>query len=316
MMDRTDRHFRAVFRRITRKTLLYTEMITAQAVLHGDREALLGFSPEEHPVALQLGGDDPRLMAEAAYIGEQFGYDEININVGCPSDRVQSGNFGACLMARPAHVASVVAAMRARVRVPVTVKHRIGIDGLERYEDMLNFVDTVSAAGPVRFTVHARIAVLGGLSPLENRTIPPLRYEDVYRLKRERPSLCVEINGGVRSLDDAEAHLRFVDGVMIGRAAVDEPWMFAEADRRFYGSSRAPVDRHAVVEGLYEYVEKTASQGLKLNVTARHLFGLFAGMRGAKAFRRHLTLYGNTPGTGANVLAEALALVPRTSMAA
>ena len=233
MMDRTDRHFRFFLRRITRHTLLYTEMVTTGAVIHGDRERLLGFDLREKPVALQLGGDDPRALAECARIGEGFGYDEINLNVGCPSDRVQKGRIGACLMAEPERVADGVEAMRAAVSIPVTVKHRIGIDHLDRYEDMARFVTTVAAAGSDRFTVHARIAWLQGLSPKENRDIPPLRYDDVYRLKREHPDLSIEINGGVRSLDGVEEHLREVDAVMIGRAACDDPYLFAEADRRF-----------------------------------------------------------------------------------
>jgi tRNA-dihydrouridine synthase A len=216
MMDRTERHFRVLMRLIFPSSWLYTEMVTANAVIHGDRDRLLGFDAAEHPVVLQLGGDDPGALAEAARIGEGYGYDEINLNVGCPSDRVQKGSFGACLMLRPERVARCVEAMRAVVRVPVTVKHRIGVDERDAYEDMLNFVDIVAAAGCDRFSVHARKAWLSGLSPKQNREVPPLRYEDVYRLKSERPSLRIELNGGVRSHDAIEEHLRYVDGVMIG----------------------------------------------------------------------------------------------------
>ncbi|MCB9671658.1 MAG: tRNA dihydrouridine(20/20a) synthase DusA [Alphaproteobacteria bacterium] len=237
MMDRTDRHFRFVMRQISRRTLLYTEMVTTGALLHGDADRHLAFHPEEDPVALQLGGDDPVALAQCAVMAEQRGYSEVNLNVGCPSDRVQKGSFGAVLMKTPERVAECVAAMRARVRIPVTVKHRIGVDDLDRYEDMAHFVETVAAAGAARFTVHARIAWLQGLSPKQNRNVPPLRYDDVYRLKADRPELQVEINGGIKTLDEVLRHLERVDAVMIGRAAVDDPWMFAAADRRLFGGS-------------------------------------------------------------------------------
>ena len=227
-------------RLISAHTLLYTEMVTCAAVLNGDREHLLGFDRAEHPIALQLGGDDPAALAECARTAAGFGYDEINLNVGCPSDRVQSGNFGACLMREPKRVAACVAAMRAAVELPITVKHRIGVDELDRYEDMVDFVDIVAAEGCDRFSVHARKAWLSGLSPKQNRTIPPLRHHDVYRLKRERPELPIEINGGVLSLDEVAAHLEHVDAVMIGRAAWDHPWMFAEVDRRFFNPDAPP----------------------------------------------------------------------------
>ncbi|MDX1387987.1 MAG: tRNA dihydrouridine(20/20a) synthase DusA, partial [Acidobacteriota bacterium] len=233
MMDRTDRHYRRFVREITRRTLLYTEMITTGAVLQGDRDFLLGFSPEERPLALQLGGDDPEALSECARIAEDRGYDEVNLNVGCPSDRVRQGRFGACLMAEPERVADAVAAMREATSVPVTVKHRIGIDDLDRYEDMALFVRTVAGAGCDRFSVHARKAVLGGLSPKANRTVPPLRYEDVHRLKREHPGLRIEINGGIASLEEVRRQLEFVDGVMIGRAAYDDPFLLSTVDRDF-----------------------------------------------------------------------------------
>ncbi|HLT37048.1 MAG TPA: tRNA dihydrouridine(20/20a) synthase DusA, partial [Enhygromyxa sp.] len=255
MMDRSDRHFRRLMRLISEHTLLYTEMVTCAAVAHGDREQLLGLDPGAHPTALQLGGDDPAALAECARIAAALGYDEVNLNVGCPSDRVQSGNFGACLMREPERVADCVAAMRAAVELPITVKHRIGVDELDRYEDMLRFVDIVAAAGCDRFTVHARKAWLSGLSPKQNRTIPPLRYADVHRLERERPELVIEINGGVRSLDEVAEQLEHVDAVMIGRAAWDDPWLFADVDRRFFACEPAtPRERSTVVTKYLEHV--------------------------------------------------------------
>lgn len=295
MMDCTDRHFRWFMRQISRRALLYTEMVTMGAVIHGDREYLLGFSPEERPLALQLGGDDPATLAECARIAEGMGYDEVNLNVGCPSDRVASGNFGACLMARPERVAACVAAMRAAVAVPVTVKHRIGIDDRDAYEDMLGFVTTVAAAGCDRFTVHARMAVLGGLSPKENRTIPPLRYHDVHRLKAELPRLTIEINGGIVGLDAAAEHLQRVDGVMIGRAAYDNPYLFAEVDRRFYADDSPVPGRFEVARRFGAYAARWLADrpadrpGCKLSALTRHVLGLFAGMPGAREFRRLLT---------------------------
>ncbi len=309
MMDRTDRHFRFFARQLTRHTWLYTEMITTGAILHGDRERLLGFDAIEHPVVLQIGGDDPQACAESARVAAGMGYDEINLNVGCPSDRVQSGNFGACLMARPERVAACVEAMRAAVSLPVTVKHRIGIDGLEAYEDLERFVDVVAAAGCDRFIVHARIAVLGGLSPKENRTIPPLRYEDVYRLKRARPELRVEINGGIRSLDASLAQLEHVDGVMIGRAAYEDPYVFADADRRVFGADTPAPSRRAVVEACFDYADRLAADGRRLHLISRHLLALFVGQRGGRRFRRVIAEQGHRPGAGAEVLRRALAEV-------
>jgi tRNA-dihydrouridine synthase A len=292
MMDCTDRHFRWLMRQISRRALLYTEMVTTGAALHGDRAHVLGFSPEERPLALQLGGDDPGALAASARIAEDMGYDEVNLNCGCPSDRVHSGNFGACLMAQPGRVADAVAAMRAAVAIPVTVKHRIGIDGRESYEDMLEFVDAVAAAGCDRFTVHARIAVLGGLSPKENRTIPPLRYPDVYRLKAERPGLVVELNGGVRSLDAVQEHLGAgVDAVMIGRAAYEDPFVFADVDRRFFGVEEAEAPGRFEVArrvGVYAEAYVRASPQRKPSAVLRHLLGLFTGQPGAREFRRIL----------------------------
>jgi tRNA-dihydrouridine synthase A len=315
MMDWTDRHCRYFHRQISRHTLLYTEMLTTGAVIHGDRERLLGFSPAEHPVALQLGGSEPDKMAEAARIGEEWGYDEININVGCPSDRVQSGRFGACLMAEPELVARLVGAMREVVRIPVTVKSRLAIDELEEWPTIENFVRLVSAAGCSRFIVHARKAWLQGLSPKENRDIPPLRYELVHRLKAEFPHLDISLNGGVKSLDAAAEHLRHVDGVMIGRAVYENPYLLAEADRRFFGGTEVPLDRHAVVEAMFPYIEERRQNGAPLNAITRHMLGLFQGLQGARAWRRYLSENVHKPGAGPEVVSAALAMVPRAAPA-
>ena len=315
MMQRTDRHFRWLMRRITRRTLLYTEMVNTGAILYGDRERHLGFSPDEHPVALQLGGDDPAALAECAAVAEAWGYDEVDLNVGCPSDRVQNGAFGASLMARPERVAEAIAAMRAATTIPVTVKHRIGIDDLDRYEDMLRFVDIVAAAGADRFSVHARKAWLKGLSPKENRNIPPLRYEDVYRLKAERPELSVVINGGVTTLDASAAHLERVDGVMIGRAAWDRPWLFSDVDSRFFGSPDPGLTRVEVVEAAVPYAEAWIARGGRLHQVSRHVLNLFHGCPGARAFRRHISEHACLPDAGAEVLSEALTRLPGYSPA-
>jgi tRNA-dihydrouridine synthase A len=309
MMDYTDRHFRYFLRQITRHALLYTEMITTAAILHGDRQRLLGFSLAEKPVALQLGGDDPKALAYCAQIAADFGYDEVNLNVGCPSDRVQDGNFGACLMARPERVAECVAAMRDVTKLPVTVKHRVGIDDRDRYEDMAAFVETVAAAGCQRFTVHARKAWLQGLSPKENREIPPLRYADVYRLKQEFPHLMIEINGGIRTLAEAEAHLQQVDAVMLGRAAYENPYLFAKCDLRFYDANATVPTRQAIVEAMLPYVDEWVSQGHKLHSITRHMLHLYAGQPGSRIWKRHLTEEGRILGRGADVLLEALELV-------
>jgi tRNA-dihydrouridine synthase A len=289
MMDRTDRHYRYFMRQITRHTLLYTEMLTTGAILHGDRDKLLAFSEVERPLALQLGGDDPAQLAACARIAEDWGYNEVNLNVGCPSDRVQSGHFGACLMARPAHVARCVAAMRQATTLPVTVKHRIGIDGLERYDDLAQFVRTVAQAACDRFIVHARIAVLQGLSPRDNRTVPPLRYADVYRLKNDLSHLVIEINGGITSLEQAGAHLRSVDGVMIGRAAYDNPYLFALADALCFGDEAPPPTRRQVLVAMLPYLESWGAHAPAVGRILRHMLGLFAHQRVAKAWKRVLS---------------------------
>lgn len=315
MMDWTDRNCRFFHRQISQHTLLYTEMLTTGAVIHGDRERLLGFSPAEHPVALQLGGSEPELLAQAARIGEEWGYDEINLNCGCPSDRVQSGRFGACLMAEPELVARLVGAMREAVRIPVTVKSRLAIDELEEWPTIQNFVKQVSAAGCQRFIIHARKAWLQGLSPKENRDIPPLRYELVHRLKAEFPHLDISLNGGVKTLDAAAEHLRHVDGVMIGRAAYENPYILADADRRFFGSTAAPRDRHAVVEAMLPYMEERLKQGAPLSAITRHMLGLFQGLPGARAWRRYLSENVHKPGAGPEVVTAALAQVRRNGPA-
>jgi tRNA-dihydrouridine synthase A len=287
MMDVTDQHTRWLYRQISRRVLLYTEMVTTHALEHGDAARLLAFDPVEHPVALQVGGDDPARLARAARMGEDAGYDEININIGCPSPRVQRGNFGACLMQTPQVVAEGVAAMRAAVAVPVTVKCRIGVDDLDAYEDLLRFADAVAAAGADRLTVHARKAWLQGLSPKENRTVPPLRPEVVHRLKRERPALPIEINGGIRDLDTAEAHLSHVDAVMIGRGVWHDPWLLADVDRRFFGQDGSP-DREAVAESLIPYVERMEAAGHNPQHVLRHAVPLFAGVPGARRWKQAL----------------------------
>ncbi|MEE2829095.1 MAG: tRNA dihydrouridine(20/20a) synthase DusA [Myxococcota bacterium] len=310
MMQVTNRHYRAFMRRITRHTLLYTEMITTGALLHGGREDLLEFSDEEHPVALQLGGDDPTALARCSGLAQERGFDEINLNVGCPSPRVASGRFGVSLMNEPERVADAVAAMREAVSIPVTVKHRIGVDDLDRYEDLAHFVEVVAESGSDRFIVHARKAWLQGLSPKENRTIPPLRYEDVHRLKHDFPQLAVEINGGFVELDGVEEQLERVDGVMIGRAANDCPYIFAEVDGRFFGDDHPVPTRHEVVEASLPYVEERLQAGEPLHRLVKPMLNLFAGERGSRAWKRHLSEEGHRPGAGLQVLTEALSRVP------
>ncbi len=311
MMKRTDRHYRFFMRQITKHTLLYTEMLTTGAIIHGDRQRLLGFHEDEHPIALQLGGSDPDETAEAAAIGEDFGYDEINLNVGCPSNRVQKGRFGVCLMNEPQTVARAVEAMRDAVDIEVTVKHRIGVDDRDSYEEMLRFVDTVAAAGCRRFTVHARKAWLQGLSPAENRNVPPLRHDEVHRLKRERPELTIETNGGIASLDECTAHLDAVDAVMLGRTAYREPYLFADVDRRFYGDDSPVPTRHEVIRRLFDYVAYwTEERDLSLNHITRHYLQLFRGQPGARSWRRHISENAWRDGAGVHTLREALELVP------
>lgn len=309
MMDWTDRHDRFFLRLISRYALLYTEMVTAGAVLHGDRARLLGFDPAEHPVALQLGGSEPAELGEAAAIGEGFGYDEINLNVGCPSDRVQSGRFGACLMREPDLVARCVEAMRARVAVPVTVKCRIGVDDQEPREALPAMARAVREAGCETLIVHARKAWLEGLSPKENRDVPPLDYPLVHELKRDMPGMEIVINGGIATLDEAAAHLDHVDGVMLGRAAYQNPWILAEVDRRFYDDDHPVPTRHDVIENFFPYVERELARGTHLHAMTRHILGLFQGCPGARAFRRHISENAPRAGAGVDVIRDAAALV-------
>lgn len=315
MMDWTDRHCRAFHRALTSRALLYTEMITAPAVIHGDRERLLGFDPVEHPVALQLGGSDPEQLAEAARIGESFGYDEINLNVGCPSDRVQSGRFGACLMREPALVAECMAAIKTAVTVPATVKCRIGVDDQDPEISLFETVDACAAVGVEAFIVHARKAWLQGLSPKENRDVPPLDYGLVRRLKRERPHLSVTINGGVASLDEAEAHLDAssdgvqLDGVMLGRAAYHEPGILGQADRRLFGTDAPDIDAFAAIERYRPYMLARLAEGVHLPAMTRHMLGLMHGRPGARTFRRILTVEAVRPGAGLEVVDRAVEAV-------
>lgn len=317
MMDWTDRHDRFFLRMLSRHALLYTEMVTEQAVRFGERDRLLGFSAEEHPLALQLGGSDPQHLAEAARIGEQYGYDEINLNCGCPSDRVQSGAFGACLMAEPALVARCVAAMQQAVKVPVTVKCRIGIDDQEDYTALSTFVEAIADAGVRTVIVHARKAWLKGLSPKENRTIPPLKYDLVYRLKAEIPDLTIAINGGIETLDQCEPHLVHTDGVMLGRAAYQNPYLLAEVDERLFGDTTARPSRHEAAYAMADYAERMArDQDVRVGNVSRHLVGLFQGLPGARAFRRHLSENAHKPGATAQIIREAADLVPDPARAA
>ncbi|HTW36106.1 MAG TPA: tRNA dihydrouridine(20/20a) synthase DusA, partial [Rhizomicrobium sp.] len=309
MMEWTDRHCRFLHRRLTRHALLYTEMVTAEAVIRGDRARLLRFDPAEHPVALQLGGSEPQRLAEAARIGADAGYDEINLNVGCPSDRVQSGRFGACLMREPALVADCVAAMRAAASISVTVKCRIGVDDQDPEIALPALVDACVAAGVTTFAVHARKAWLEGLSPKENRDVPPLDYELVYRLKRERPALTIVLNGGVASLDDVETHLRHVDGVMIGRAAYQTPALLADADARFFDGEAQAIEE--AVAAYIAYVTEQLRQGVPLNAMTRHMLGLFNGRPGARLFRRYLSEHATKPGADVETLRTALSFLSR-----
>ena len=309
MMEWTDRHCRFFHRLLTRHALLYTEMLTTGAVLRGDRARLLAFDAFEHPVALQLGGCDPRALAQAARIGEDFGYDEINLNVGCPSDRVQEGRFGACLMAEPALVADCVAAMRAAVKIPVTVKCRIGIDEQDPEETLFGFAEMVKAAGTDALIVHARKAWLKGLSPKENREVPPLDYGLVRRLKGAHPDLAIILNGGIASIEQAAAELAAVDGVMMGRAAYQEPWRLLAVDTQLFGRPAAFGSAREAGIALIPYIERELAKGARLSSITRHVLGLFRAVSGARAFRRHLATEAVKPGASAAVMADALALI-------
>jgi tRNA-dihydrouridine synthase A len=309
MMEWTDRHCRFFHRLFTRHALLYTEMLTTGAIIHGNRDRLLAFHPAEHPVAIQLGGSDPQALAACARIAEEFGYDEVNFNVGCPSERVQDGRFGACLMAEPALVGDCVAAMKSATRLPVTVKCRIGIDEQDTETALEEFAEAVEAAQVDALIVHARKALLAGLSPKENRDIPPLDYDRVYRLKAAHPALDIVLNGGVTSVEQAMAHCTRVDGVMMGRAAYQEPWRLLAVDPLLFGEAPPFRSPHAAAEAFVGYAEQEIARGTRLHSITRHIHGLFHGVPGARAFRRHLAIEAVKPGAGANVLSEALALV-------
>lgn len=306
MLDWTDRHYRFFARLITRHTWLYTEMVTTGALLHGDVERHLRFDDSEHPVALQLGGSEPDDLARCARLAQQWGYDEVNLNVGCPSERVQKGAFGACLMAESALVADCVKAMRDAADIDITVKHRIGIDRIEDYGFLSDFVDTVARAGCRTFVVHARNAILKGLSPKENREIPPLRYEYVYRLKAERPELEILINGGVQTLAQIDGHLAHVDGVMVGREAYHNPYLMSAWDARYYDDPTPPLTRAEVVAAMIPYVERMLSEGHKVRNIARHVLGLFQGVPGARQWRRMLSDAACLDGAGADLFLRAL----------
>ena len=316
MMDWTDRHCRAFHRLLSRRARLYTEMLTTGAIIHGDRRRLLGFDTSEHPVALQLGGSDPRDLATSARIGEDFGYDEINLNVGCPSDRVKDGRFGACLMAEPELVASCVEAMKRAVRIPVTVKCRIGIDDQDPEVSLDRLARGVIAAGSDALVVHARKAWLSGLSPKENRDIPPLDYDRVYRLKAALPGVPVIINGGVASIEEAKAHLAHVDGVMLGRAAYQDPWRLLSVDPLLFAEAAPHATMKDAFAAMMPYIERELAQGTRLHAMTRHFVGAFHAVPGARAFRRHLAEQGTKSGAGVNVLQDAIALVQNRAAAA
>ena len=309
MMDWTDRHCRFFHRLMTRRARLYTEMLTTGAIIHGDRARLLGFDVSEHPVALQLGGSSPDDLATAARIGEEFGYDEINLNVGCPSDRVKDGRFGACLMAEPGLVARGVAAMQRAVKIPVTVKCRIGIDDQDPEVALDTLARGVIAAGADTLIVHARKAWLNGLSPRQNRDIPPLDYDRVYRLKAALPDVPVVINGGIAGVEEAKEHLKHVDGVMLGRAAYQEPWRLLAADPELFGEAAPHATMKDVFTAMLPYIEDQLARGVRLHAMTRHFVGAFHGVPGARAFRRYLAENGVKPGAGANVVRSAIDLV-------
>jgi tRNA-dihydrouridine synthase A len=309
MMDWTDRHCRVFHRRLTRHARLYTEMLTTGAIIHGNRKRLLDFDPSEHPVALQIGGADPEALAMSARIGEEFGYDEINLNVGCPSDRVKDGRFGACLMAEPAVVANCVIAMKQAVRIPVTVKCRIGIDDQDSEAALNVFAECAVSAGADALIVHARKAWLNGLSPKENRDIPPLDYDRVYRLKAAMPDVPIIINGGIGSIAEAKQHLAHVDGVMLGRAAYHDPWRLLGVDPELFGDPAQHTNMKDAIEALIPYLEEQLALGSRLHAITRHLVGAFHAVPGARAFRRHLAERGTGPDARPEVLRDALALV-------
>lgn len=311
MMDWTDRHYRYFARLISKEALLYTEMVTTGALIYGDKERHLQYNQEEHPIALQLGGSNPEELAQCAKMAEEYGYDEVNLNVGCPSDRVQNNMIGACLMGHAALVRDCLSAMSEACHLPATVKHRIGIDDLDSYAFLCDFVGTVMESGCRTFIVHARKAHLQGLSPKENREIPPLQYEKVYALKKDFPDCEIIINGGIKTLDECVNHLDFVDGVMLGREAYQNPWLLAEVDRVIYSKMDADVPtRHEVIRQLLPYIDAQLSKGQRLSYITRHILGLFHGQPGGKRFRRYLSEHAHKPGADVRILEDALLCVP------
>lgn len=308
-MGWTDRHARHFLRLISKRTLLYTEMVTTAAILNGPRESLLKYDSAEHPLALQLGGSEPAELAKCAKIAEEAGFDEVNLNVGCPSDRVRQGRFGACLMAEPDLVAECVEAMQARVSLPVTVKCRTGIDDMEDYSSLDEFVGRIAETGCTTFIIHARNAWLQGLSPKQNREIPPLKYDFVYRLKREHPELDITINGGIKTLQSTRQHLEHVDGVMLGREAYHNPYLLSEVDQKFYGSTEPTLSRAEIINAFIPYIKEELASGTTLHSMTRHIHGLFLGCPNAKAWRRHLSENDNRADAGVDVVLNAAKLV-------
>jgi len=305
MMDWTDSHCRYFMRLLNPNILLYTEMITANALLFGNKSKYLQYNYEEHPIALQLGGSDPSMMKQAAMMGKDYGYDEINLNIGCPSDRVKQGSFGACLMAKPKLVAECTNAIIEAVDIPVTIKTRIGIDDLDSYDFLCNFIETVAASGCTRFIIHARKAILSGLSPKENRSIPELNYDRVYRLKSDYENLHITINGGINSVKACEEHLALLDGVMIGRHAYHQPWFLHELGQLNVSHKKKMTTREDIIEKMYSYIESQMKIGVKLKHITRHMLGLFAGQPGARAWRKHLSTHAHLEGAGIEVLQNA-----------
>ena len=312
MLDWTDQHERYFLRLISKHAVLYTEMVTTGALIHGDKDRYLQFNKEEHPVALQLGGSDPKAMAICAKMAEDYGYDEVNINVGCPSDRVQNGAFGACLMAEPELVAENVSAMQNAVDIPVTVKNRIAIDEMDEYQCLPRFLETVSEAGCETFIIHARKAWLKGLSPKQNRDVPPLNYDLVYQMKRDFPQLEIIINGGIKTLEQSEQHLEQVDGVMIGREAYHNPYMMNQVDQRLYGEAHDEKTEFEILDKYMEYMQKQIDKGVYLKHMSRHLLGLFTGQAGAKAWRRHISENAHKEGAGIEVIQQAVSYIVKT----
>jgi tRNA-dihydrouridine synthase A len=316
MMDWTTPHFRYLARLLSRRALLYTEMVTTGALIHGDTGRFLHHHPAEYPLALQLGGSNPSELAHCARLAEEHGFDEVNLNVGCPSDRVQNNMIGACLMGHPEKVAEGVAAMIAATALPVTVKHRIGIDGRESWEDLCQFIETIAAAGCRTFIVHARIAVLEGLSPKENRDVPPLKYPWVYDLKARYPELEIIINGGIKTFDECHHHLQHTDGVMLGREAYHNPWLLAGVDSEFFGEPDPAITRHQALQAMLPFIEEELDRGIYLSNITRHIMGLFHGQPGGRQFRRHISENAHRPGSGIEVVLDALAKVHQPSSTA